>query len=1153
MFTEGLDEKAISWINQGSNVANKSRSPLTEKYSLDSTVYQQFPSKCNTSFLSSKVLPPVKFQSVLLSPHSHLLVDSEEEESVCSVPEGYYANYSDTFEGGLRSSGDSDLFEKPGQGNFEEEIMSGEYLSCEPEGEAGREQRPTLIRGISKENLRVLIEEKNSSDDEKVKKSLNANTVSDAFSLDDERNGFPNSHVHSLDEFMAANFQELGTPSAPPILANRKECSTSNLDGENKVRLNTDVSSDNPIQPQEVGETSAGNLLVEQNVHAPMSETNLASHISSYNTSVQSAWQTFIAYDACFRLCLNAWARNCIEAPEFLQDECMTLRNAFGLQTFLLHPRGQILGDRIHDERKEGTNVAKGRKIIGQLEVEVKRIRLLAKRRKLRSISSHRTLYMQMGADYVKKMSEILKSQINLLRATYEPIASEEFMHCFLQLKNSSKDAPSESGCSVCLKLGTGDSHIFYPENQGDSILIEVQDINQVNHGHATIPISSLIESHGEVTKWFPLYLEEHGCVGKLQLSFTIFHSSDKLASTKMLQGGPVVETMIYDLVLEAAMRAQNIHSRNLHINGHWKWLLNEFADYYGVSNAYTKLRFLSSIMSIATPIKECLELIHEVLLPIIKARGEKSLTRQERSILLDCEDQINNLLTTTFENYKSLDELSPTGLSDTFGIILVSAAPALLPAVQIFTLLHDILSQEAQNILRNYLQIAAAKRCRRHMVETDEFISGNCDTLYTDPMTVSTTYLKMKMLCLNISNEIQADIKIHNQHIFPSSIDLPSITASIYSTELYKRLKGFLAACPPSNPAQHVAELLIQSADFERDLDSWNIRSVHGGFVSKDLFHHYILVWIQDTQLQLLDLCKSEKMLCSDVSPSFSTSTFVEHMYEQIAKSINDYEVVISRWPQYLMALENAVAEVERAALKALEKQYNEILIPLRDGIPKIIEKQVQRLTRRQSISFYVVPNQLGIFLNTLKRILDVLHPGIEHILKCWASCLTIEGGNNIFGEQMNGFTVTLRKKYKKYMQAIVEKLVCNAQSNRTTRLKRILEEAKEAAGESEIRDRMQTLCLQLTDSIHNLHCIFTSRIFVTICRGFWDKMGQIILTFLESRKENRIWYRGSDYALGILDDLFASEMQKLLGKSLQDKDLDPPRSVIEARSILC
>ena len=168
----------------------------------------------------------------------------------------------------------------------------------------------------------------------------------------------------------------------------------------------------------------------------------------------------------------------------------------------------------------------------------------------------------------------------------------------------------------------------------------------------------------------------------------------------------------------------------------------------------------------------------------------------------------------------------------------------------------------------------------------------------------------------------------------------------------------------------------------------------------------------------------------------------------------------------------------------------------------------------------------QLGIFLNTVKRILEVLHPGVEDFLKCWAACLTIEDGNTIFGEQMNGITVTLRKKYKKYMQAIVEKLVSNvsvtlnipsfhlplyslgvcelyinkswcdilqAQANRTTRLKRILEETKEAEGEPEIRDRMQTLCLQLTDSIHNLHHVLAIRIFVAICRGFWDRMGQV------------------------------------------------------------
>ena len=57
-------------------------------------------------------------------------------------------------------------------------------------------------------------------------------------------------------------------------------------------------------------------------------------------------------------------------------------------------------------------------------------------------------------------------------------------------------------------------------------------------------------------------------------------------------QSGPVVETLAYDLVLEAAMRSQRFHSRNLQIHGPWKWLLNEFAEYYGVSDAYTKLRY---------------------------------------------------------------------------------------------------------------------------------------------------------------------------------------------------------------------------------------------------------------------------------------------------------------------------------------------------------------------------------------------------------------------------------------------------------------------------------------------------------------------------------------------------------------------------------
>ena len=43
-----------------------------------------------------------------------------------------------------------------------------------------------------------------------------------------------------------------------------------------------------------------------------------------------AAWQALIAYDACVRLCLRAWAKGCMEAPEFLLNECLVLRNAFG-------------------------------------------------------------------------------------------------------------------------------------------------------------------------------------------------------------------------------------------------------------------------------------------------------------------------------------------------------------------------------------------------------------------------------------------------------------------------------------------------------------------------------------------------------------------------------------------------------------------------------------------------------------------------------------------------------------------------------------------------------------------------------------------------------------------------------------------------------
>lgn len=48
---------------------------------------------------------------------------------------------------------------------------------------------------------------------------------------------------------------------------------------------------------------------------------------------------------------------------------------------------------------------------------------------------------------------------------------------------------------------------------------------------------------------------------------------------------------MAYDFLLEVALKVQQFHQRNLLLKDPWRWLVIEFASYYGVSDPYTKLR----------------------------------------------------------------------------------------------------------------------------------------------------------------------------------------------------------------------------------------------------------------------------------------------------------------------------------------------------------------------------------------------------------------------------------------------------------------------------------------------------------------------------------------------------------------------------------
>jgi hypothetical protein len=80
-------------------------------------------------------------------------------------------------------------------------------------------------------------------------------------------------------------------------------------------------------------------------------------------------------------------------------------------------------------------------------------------------------------------------------------------------------------------------------------------------------------------------------------------------------------------------------------------------------------------------------------------------LTSQNR-ILGEVEEQIEQTLAMVFENYKCLDDSMVSGLVEDFRPPTGLPASALEPAIKLYSLLHDVLSPEAQLRLCGYFQV---------------------------------------------------------------------------------------------------------------------------------------------------------------------------------------------------------------------------------------------------------------------------------------------------------------------------------------------------------------------------------------------------------------------------------------------------------------
>ncbi|CAF2131185.1 unnamed protein product [Brassica napus] len=850
---------------------------------------------------------------------------------------------------------------------------------------------------------------------------------------------------------------------------------------------------------------------------------------ASDTISARGTSHAVVSYDACVRLCLHAREKGCMEARMFLENECALLREAFGVKEHLSLSEEEMLVSQSSQAPHEGV-APKPKKNIGKMIVQIWHVKtdldaaptgngILYVEPSLKKIEKLRVHFSNIATRISSKWRALKK--INLR-------AKEKHL-CRLRLKSSTVD-----DAAVIMKSGSDEEgHVFFPDSHEDDLIVEIFESNGKEFGRALVPLAKATEVSAYSLSWESVFREPgHQLVGKIQIHFDYSASSD---DNSHLKGCSVAETVAYDLVLEKALKMQCFQQRKLLLHGSWKWLLEEFASYYGISDVYTKLTYLTYVMDVATPTSDCLHLVHDLLAPVImKVNGKATLSHQENWILNEIKNQTEQILKLVFENYKSLDESSFSGMNDVVSSATGVPAPALAPAVKVYMLLHDILSPKDQSNLCHYFQVGAKKRSRMHMGETDEFVTNNNDPNFWDPSSMSSAYKKMTMVCKNVKNEIYTDIEIHNQYILPSFIDLPNLSASIYSTDLRNRLRTFLAAFPPSGPSPGVAELVIATVEFQRDLSSWNIGPIQAGVDAKELFHQYIMIWIQDRRLSLLESCNLDKVQWGGVGAHRSTTPFVDEMYTRLNETIQDYQVIISRLPKYIFVLESAIADVEKAIVEALEKQYANVLSPLKENLPP--KKP------------YVVPDELGILLNTMKRMLDVLGSNIEDQFKAWSSSCIPEGGNVAHGDRLSEVTVMLRAKFRSYLQAVVEKLVQNA-----TTLKKILQDSKgirASVGES----NMHNLKEQLTNTLNNLHSVCATHVFIALSRGYWDRMGEIVLSFLENKTENsRAWYKGPRVVVSMLDDTFAAEMQKLLGDSLREQDLEPPRSIVELRWILC
>lgn len=169
----------------------------------------------------------------------------------------------------------------------------------------------------------------------------------------------------------------------------------------------------------------------------------------------------------------------------------------------------------------------------------------------------------------------------------------------------------------------------------------------------------------------------------------------------------------VYDAVHAAARTAQACGPRRLTVEGEWAWLLTSFAAAYGVRDTYVALASAAWVVARgrATATAYCLDALAALLAPLEAAAAAASLLPAERALLAAVERDSVALLGASLEAYHSLAEDAPGGVLEGGGAAPVVPAPALLPAVELCGILAHALAPGDTAWLAARFRAAAVRR----------------------------------------------------------------------------------------------------------------------------------------------------------------------------------------------------------------------------------------------------------------------------------------------------------------------------------------------------------------------------------------------------------------------------------------------------------